>query len=221
MQRARSRPRTKVRAMKRPIGQKLTLTKVDAAEAQLKAAVRMYFENRHLVPVYALGNAVREVVGRLGDHLEIETAQKEMAKARGLTVAELIGPLSKKAGFFKHADHNPSGKIELEDDEVELVLLYACHDFGRIAHGTPIEAQVFEAWAYAATVERISDAPLRRQRLIRRMIAAFPGIRGAPDRVAQKRIGLEMMELALRHKSLEMTIRREVPARAAKVPDRK
>jgi hypothetical protein len=181
-------------AMKRPIGQKLALAKIDAAEAQLKAAVRMYFENRHLVPIYALANAVREVVGRLGEHLDVETVQKEIAKARGLTVAELIGPLSKKAAFFKHADRDPSGKIELEDDDVEMVLFFACHDFGRVAHGMPIEAQVFEAWAYAATIKRVSDAPLRKQKLIRRMIATFPGLRGAPDRVAQKRIGLEIME---------------------------
>jgi hypothetical protein len=199
--------------MKRPIGQKLALTKIDAAEAQLKAAVRMYFENRHLVPIYALANAVREVVGRLGEHLDVETVQKEIAKARGLTVAELIGPLSKKAAFFKHADRDPSGKIELEDDDVEMVLFFACHDFGRVAHGMPIEAQVFEAWAYAATIKRVSDAPLRKQKLIRRMIATFPGIRGAPDRAAQKRIGLEIMERAVTDQSLEMAITREVPSK--------
>ena len=202
------------RAMTRPVGQKLTLSKIDAAEAQLKAAVRMYFENRHIAPVFTLANAVREVVGTIGEHLEVETVQEEIAKARGVTVAELVRPTSKKAGFFKHANRDPSGKIDLEDDNVEVALFFACNDFGRVAGGMPIKAQVFEAWVYAAATERVSDAPLRRQTLIRRMIAAFPGLRGASDRAEQKRIGLKIMERAVRDKSLEMAIRREVPAKS-------
>ena len=197
----------------RPSGQKLNLTKIDAAEAQLKVAVRMYFENNHLAPVYTLANAVREVVGQIGEHLDVGTVQKEIAEARGLKVEEMIRPLSKTANFFKHANRDPAATTNLDDNDVEVVLFFACHDFGRVAGGVPIEAQVFEAWAYAAAIEKVSDAPLRRQQLIRRMIAAFPGLRRASDRAEQKRIGLEIMEQALRNKSLEMVIRREVPAK--------
>ena len=175
----------------RPTGQKLSLTKINAAEAQLRAAVRMYFENNHLAPVYTLANAVREVVGQIGTHLDVKTVQKEIADARGMKVEEMIRPLSKTANFFKHADRDPTDKIDLEDDTVEVVLFLACHDFGRVASGMPIEAQVFEAWAYAAAIERVSDAPLRRQKLIRRMIAAFPGCGG-------QQIALSKRELALR-----------------------
>jgi hypothetical protein len=75
-----------------------------------------------------------------------------------------------------------------------------------------ISAQVFEACVYAAATERVSDAPLRRRAQIRNMIAAFPGHRRTPDRAAQKQIGLEIMERAVGDKSLEMAIRREVPA---------
>ena len=188
--------------MRHPLGQKLNLTKLDAAEAQLRTAV---------APIYALANAVRKVVGQIGKHLDVETVQNEIAKSRGMKVEEMIRPLSKTANFFKHADRDPTATISLEDDNVEVMLFFAGHDFGRVAGGMPIEAQVFEAWAYAATIERVSDAPLRRQQLIRRMIAAFPGLRRAPDRAAQKRIGREIMEQALRNKSLEMTIRRQVP----------
>lgn len=109
-------------AMRRPVGQKLTLTKIDAAKAQLKAAVRMYFENQHIAPVFTLANAVREVVGTIGEHLEVETVQKEIAKARGVRVAELVRPISKKAAFFKHADRDPSGKIDLEDDILKTIM---------------------------------------------------------------------------------------------------
>jgi hypothetical protein len=95
-----------------------------------------------------------------------------------------------------------------------VALFFACHDFGRVAGGMPIEAQVFEAWTYAAATERVSDAPFRRQQLLRNMIRAFPGIRGALTRAEQKDIGLKIMEQALRDKSLAMAIRREVPKKA-------
>jgi hypothetical protein len=195
----------------RPTEQKLTLTKIDAAESQLRAAVRMFFENQDLVPIYTLANAAREVVGQLGEHLDIETVQKEVAKARGTDVAKLTSPLRRVANFFKHADRDPTARIDLNENDVEATLFFACHDFGRVAGGVPIEAQVFEAWAYAAMPKRVSDVPLRRQEPLRRMIAAFPGLRAAPTRAKQKTIGLEIMEKALRNKSLEMTIMREVP----------
>jgi hypothetical protein len=199
--------------MTRPAGQKLNLTKIDAAEAQLRAAVRMFFEDRELVPIYTLANAVREVIGQIGEHLKVETVQKELAKGRGMTVAELTGPLRNIGNFFKHADRDPRAKIEFEENDVEITLYLACHDFGRVAGGMPIEAQVFEAWAYAAAVKRVSDAPLRRQPLLRKIIARFPGLRAAPDRATQKKIGLEIMERAVCDKSLEMTIMRDVPAK--------
>jgi hypothetical protein len=183
--------------MRDPKGQRLTLTKIDAAEAQLKTAVRMYFENGHLAPIFTLANAVREVAWQIGDHLDVETVQE-----------------GKIANFFKHADCDPTDTIDIEDDDAEMTLYLACHDFGRVADGMPIEAQVFEAWAYTANIKRVSDAPLRVQKLIRRAIVAFPGLRRATDRAAQKRIGLETMERALKDKSLEMTIRRLVPEKA-------
>jgi hypothetical protein len=196
-------------------GQRLTLTKIDVAEAQLRAAVRMFFEDWELVPIYALANAVREVAAAIGEHLDVKTAQEEYAKARGVDVTAVTSPLRNIANFLKHADRDPTAKIDLEEDHIEIVLFYACHDFGRVAGGMPIEAQVFEAWAYAAATKRVSDLPLRRQQLVRRIIAKFPGLRAATDRAKQKKIGLQIMEQALRDRSLEMAMMREVPSRTS------
>jgi hypothetical protein len=42
----------------------MKLTKIDVAEAQICAAVRMFFGGGHPVPIYTLANAARE---RLSD----------------------------------------------------------------------------------------------------------------------------------------------------------
>lgn len=124
-------------------------------------------------------------------------------------MAKLISELHQYARFFKHADSDPADKTSFEETEVDKVLLAACHDFGRVAGGMPVEAQVFEAWGATLGFRRIQDAPLRRQGLLRLAIRMFPGIRTA-DRKTQKRIGLLALQKAENDPSLRMEIEREV-----------
>jgi hypothetical protein len=196
--------------MKRPSARKFKLTKIDAAEAQIRAAVRMFFEDGHPAPVYGLANGAREIVATIGGQIGVKTVQQELAAKLGTTVADMVRPLSRTAAFFKHADRDATATIELDEDDVEVVLQLACHDFGRIAGGMPIEAQVYEVWVTALAFPHVSLAPLRGQHSIRRAIALFPGLRGATDRVEQKKIGLAAMQQSLRDPSLEMKFRREV-----------
>jgi hypothetical protein len=135
--------------------------------------------------------------------------RRTIAKRRDVPVKTLIGRAHKFAGRFKHANRDPTEKIEFSETEVDWVLLLACHDFGRVTGGMPVEAQVFEAWAHAVAWKRITAAPLRRQRLLRLAIQEFPGIRTA-DRKRQKQIGLETLKRAEVDPSLQMKIEREV-----------
>lgn len=95
------------------------------------------------------------------------------------------------------------------ETEVDPVLVLACHDFGRIANGMPVDAQVFEAWVYALAYKRVSEAGLKRQRLIKLCIREFPGIRSA-SRQQQKALGLAAMNRALADPSLQMEYKRAV-----------
>ena len=47
----------------------MKLTKIDVAEAQIRAAVRLFFEGGHPVPVYTLANAAREIVATIGEQI--------------------------------------------------------------------------------------------------------------------------------------------------------
>jgi hypothetical protein len=175
--------------MKRPTALILKLTKIDVAEAQIKAAVRMFFEGAHPVPVYTLANAAREIVATIGELIDVETAHQIVAAKHGTTVVKQIRDI---ANFFKHADRNPRDTIELNETKVELVLELACNDFARVTGGMPIEAQVYEAWVNAVTIEHVSKAPLRTQYLIKRAIELFPGLGGASTLAEQKTIGLRV-----------------------------
>src|SRR6516165_7526318 len=110
--------------MARPAGQRISVTKIEAAEAQLRAAVRMFFEDKDLAPIYTLANAVREVMGQIGEHLDIKTVQQEVAKSRGKSVTDLTQPLRNVANFFKHADRDPTAKIIFDENDVEVTLFF-------------------------------------------------------------------------------------------------
>jgi hypothetical protein len=195
----------------------MKLTKIDVAEAHICGAVRMFFEAAHPAPIFMIANAAREIVEQIGSHTDVTTAQEELARDRSLTVDDMLRPLKTVANFLKHADRDPTATIDIDDNNVEVVLQLACHDFGRVAGGMPIEAQIFEAWVYAVAFNDIAKAPLNRQKDIRHAISGFPGIRSAPDRAAQKKIGLEVLTSAERDPLLRMKISREVvlPARRA------
>jgi len=188
----------------------MKLTKIDAADAHIRTAVRMFFEGGHPAPSFMLANAAREIVEQVGGHMKVQTIQEKLAADRGLTVDELLRPLKTIANFLKHADRDPTATIEIEESEIVKVLQLACQDFGRTAGGMSIEAQVYEAWATVIAFRKVSDAPLRRQEMIRRLIADFfPGIRSASDS-ERRTIGLKALERALQDPSLQMAFSREV-----------
>jgi hypothetical protein len=187
----------------------MKLSKIDVAEAQIQAAVRMFFEGQHPVPIFTLANAAREIVATIGEQTEVRTVQSDLAEQRGVPINELVKPLSRIANFFKHADRDADAYLEFDEDDLEVVLQLACHDFGRVAGGMPLEAQIYEVWVTAIAFPSISKAPLRKRELLRRAIKYFPGIRSA-DRAGRKRIGLTVLNQAMTDPGLRMRFKREV-----------
>jgi hypothetical protein len=185
------------------------LTKIDVAEALLVAAIRLFFEDGHPVPIYQLASSAREILTTLGDKTGVETVLHSYAKKKGLALGEVVKLAHTFAGFFKHADRNPTAKLHFSEDEVDSVLAMACHDFGRVTGGMPIEAQIFEVWIYALAFKRVHDAPVKGQRLIKLAIEQFPGIRTA-DRKKQKRLGLDVLQKLKDDPELQTKYSREV-----------
>lgn len=192
----------------------LQLTKINVAEALIKTAVRLFFEDGDPVPVYSLANAAREILTSVGTHEGVTTLLHALAARDGKTLQELTTESRKIANFFKHADRDPEATIEFREDEVDALLAVACQDFGRITGGMPVEAQIYEVWVYSLAYAKVSEAPLRGQRIIKLAIRQFPGIRTA-DRRTQKKLGLDVLKRMVDDPDLQMEYRREVKAALA------
>jgi hypothetical protein len=197
--------------------QTYSLTKIDIAEAHLKTAITLYFEDSHPVPVYHLAAAAREIITTLANFKEVNTVLHDLANKREVKLETLIKEIHKFARFFKHADRDANKTIEFNEGDVDMVLQVACHDFGRVAGGMPVEAQVFEAYIHAIAYERVSDAPLRKQKLLKKVIQAFYGIRTASRR-DQKKIALSFLRKALTDPSFKMEYSRKVATKGNQNP---
>ncbi|SDR63938.1 hypothetical protein SAMN05519103_09204 [Rhizobiales bacterium GAS113] len=171
---------------------KIVVTKLEAAEAHIKTAARLYFEGAHLVPVFTLANAAREVVATIGEKAKIETVHSALASSRGISTKELVSDLSGAAGFLKHADRKAADAMELKEEMVAVALQLACRDFCAIAQDVPIEAQIYDAWILALTIKRVSEAPLRLQPKLRTHLRMMPGLRTASLR-DRKGLGLKLL----------------------------
>jgi hypothetical protein len=186
------------------------LTKIDVAEAHLVTAVRSLFRGEHPASVYLLAASAREILTTIGSHTGVQTVLHGVSESTGQKLGRLIEAAHEFANFMKHADKDPAAVLDkFTETDADPILFVACHDFSRIAKGQPVELQVYEAWWFAITYARVTDAPLRAQSMIRSCISHFPGIRRA-DRAKRLALGLKAIEEAQLDEGLIMEIEREV-----------
>jgi hypothetical protein len=137
-----------------------------------------------------------------------QTVLHGVSESTGQKLGRLIEAAHEFANFMKHADKDPAAVLDkFTETDADPILFVACHDFSRIAKGQPVELQVYEAWWFAITYARVTDAPLRAQSMIRSCISHFPGIRRA-DRAKRLALGLKAIEEAQLDEGLIMEIER-------------
>jgi hypothetical protein len=185
-------------------------TKIDIAEAHIRTAVRLFFEDAHPVPVHTLACSAREIMTTLGGKLGVDTVLHDYARNRGVALDDAARKANAFVGFMKHADRKPTAVLEnFSDLDNDAILFLACHDFGRVTGGMPVEAQVFEPWYFATKVKKVSKGRPKWQKLVKDCIKLFPRVRSVP-RAQQKRIGLEALNKAVNDPSLRMEFKRVV-----------
>ena len=193
-----------------PVRKLSRITKIDAAEAQIKSAIRLYFMNDNPISVYALAAGAREVLTTIGGKKRVRTLLHGLAHETGNKIELYIGKASRFARFFKHADRDPGAVLtDFTDEDARTVLFIAATDLGRVAGGKPYEAQIYEVWWFVTNIKSVSGMPLRRQAELRKMIKLFPPGFRSLDLTAQKAAGLQMLDRYATDEGLRMEMIRE------------
>lgn len=142
-----------------------TITKLEAAQRQLIAAVRLFFDDGDPVCVHTLASAARGIVHgeceRIGVRDLFEDAKPSLPDR---TRKDWYTEANRFANAFKHSKEDQGRDIEGFDDTAnDSVLFVAIHDFGRIlAHGNsgppvwmPAPLEAFEHWFLACHANKL------------------------------------------------------------------
>ena len=130
------------------LGPMTTITKLDAASRQLGEAIRMFFEGRDALAIHTLAAAaqgiLRDVAKATGaEHQSILHDHPQIPAERR---REWIAAVNAPRNFLKHADKDPEGTIEFDEEENERVLLDAVLLHGTVATEFLSAANVYIGW---------------------------------------------------------------------------
>jgi hypothetical protein len=175
------------------------ITKIQAAERQLVAAIELFFRNADSIVVYSVACAAREIIHSLCEKRKIKSFFDEILEDHPhLSRRDLRRLADQHRNFFKHADSDPDAVLEqFSDDSNDAVLFVATHDFGRLTGGMPIEMQVFETWFLSCDPTKL--VPGHEEAIA----SLFPGI-STMNRFEKKHRGLVALKWARSQPGLRM-----------------
>jgi hypothetical protein len=180
----------------------ITLTKFEAARRQLVTAIRLFFDDADSVSVFALAHASWEILDALCKYRNKRRIRSVMARADGVTEGDIKLAMSYGRNFFKHADKDPSAKLDdFSDDRNDVVLMAAIMDFNMLAQSEPkpMEIQIFEIWYFAA--HRGKTPKNLSQDIVKAGKQLFPGIANL-ERSGRKSAGREALLRSLQDQEL-------------------
>lgn len=142
----------------------MRIEKLEAARRQLVTAVDLYFAEADPVSVWTLCSAayniVRDINGtRQGDPMMVKDQIPDSVPVdvRKRIWNSIQGP----ENFFKHADRDPEGEIELPEHRVELLLLDAVLTYRSLTGIYLPEFMLLQMWFFANYSCEADDARFR------------------------------------------------------------
>jgi len=123
-----------------------TVTKLDAAERQLKTAIYLFFEERDAVSILTLAGAAHRVLTDLFRKNGKKNLLTDNPYIRQERQKEWIGIIRKPINFLKHAERDPDEVTELNEEIIPFHIL-DCICMLEILKGQKLYAGVvFFAW---------------------------------------------------------------------------
>jgi hypothetical protein len=119
------------------------VTKIEVARRQLCTAIRLFFQRRDPVAVHTLVAAGHQILTDLGNAAGVLSLLKGIGEN-----AEHVRRLNYAANFFKHADRDPDGRVNIEplSDLTAEFLMDAVVLLQGLTGELPIEGKVFWTW---------------------------------------------------------------------------
>lgn len=140
-----------------------TVSKIDAADRQLRQVIRLFFQRADAVAIHTLAAAAYQILIDLCEHKGIERELEDSAILNKLGVKEdVLAAVRKPQNFFKHADRDPEGYVRFNPMLSACLILYDVQYLYCLTAKHSVEAQVFRLWFFLRFPDR---APVELQAL--------------------------------------------------------
>lgn len=126
--------------------QKLTVTKVDAAERQLQAAIRLFFEEREPISVHTLASAASQLTADLMKAKVLQSIVRSAAMVREERRREVLQTMAAPENFFKHADRDPEASLEFNPESTEFFIFASLAELEAVSGRRPREGEIYKMW---------------------------------------------------------------------------
>jgi hypothetical protein len=132
------------------------ISKLDAAERQLRQAVRLFFQRGDDVAIHTLAAASYQIISDLCKHKGIQREMEDSSILEGMGVkGEVLAAVRKPQNFFKHADKDPEGNVRFNPLLNACLIMYAVQYFYSITGKQFPEGQVFRVWFFLRFPDRM------------------------------------------------------------------
>lgn len=127
--------------------EELVLTKIDVAERQLNAAIRMFFHQVDPVAFHTVTAACHGVLYDLASSNGIKKSIKDSPLIKDHARRDFINAVNYPQNFFKHADRDPNTKMKFCPNGTQILLLDAVLLYVSLQAGLTLEMKVLLIWA--------------------------------------------------------------------------
>src|ERR1700751_5645066 len=137
----------------------LWIDKIDVARRQIAEAVQLFFGRRDVVAIHTIIASAHQILFDIGRDRGTVSALKN--PAHGAAFQDYMKNINYPYNFFKHADRDPNGRINiapLEQFSADFIM-DAIWMLQQIAGNIPTEAKVFWTWFVSKHAEGFANLP--------------------------------------------------------------
>lgn len=133
-----------------------TISEFDAAERQLRQAVRLFFQRGDEVAIHTLAAAAYQIISDLCKHMGIQREIEDSPILEQMGVkGEVLAAIRKPQNFFKHADKGSDGTVRFNPLLSACLIMYSVQYFYAISGKQFQEGEVFRTWFFLRFPDRM------------------------------------------------------------------
>jgi hypothetical protein len=137
------------------------VTKLDVARRQTIEAIKLFFEERDPVAVHTITAAAHQVLTDVARHRNLQSIIKDRGGLKSEALRRHINNVNLAYNFFKHADRDPEGRININPlpEITEDLLMDAVYMLQALCPPLSAEGMIFWTWFVSKRKEDFENLP--------------------------------------------------------------